>query len=320
MPCRLQLLRSQMQFKLQARPGLHDNYPTALQNLCCCTHVNCLQIRVLSVGTELTELATGRVELDSSIKVESLAWSPQGQILAAATSTGVIHCFLGVVPLVSAVHMGRIVHMTSLTEASIYTPAQPGVRASIALAATPHFMALNSSLLICSVNNCAYFHSLDQPLLPPRVREYPGGTIEGMQATNSHLALLMDCRVVVHMIESDSELLVPHKERDVADFALTDVFLIIGTTKGQLQHYKLGDGVLEPLNQYRHSKLDKPVAIERIWAPSMSTHIIFSDAAGSSFVFSPIDDQVQSQQQTASKESRLPEARGLHGFILVHSV
>jgi hypothetical protein len=261
-----------------------------------------LQIRVLSVGTELTELATERVELESSSKIDSLAWSSQGQILAATTSSGVIHCFLGVVPIVSAVHLGCIVHMTSLAEATVQAPLKPSMQTSIALTATPHFMALNSSLLICSVNNCTYFYSLDQPLLPPRVREYPGSTIEGLQATDLHLALFMDGRVIVHAIASEGECLVPHKERDVADFALTDVFLIIGTTKGQLQHYKIGDGIIEPLNEYRHSRLDKAVAIEHVWAPSTSTHMVFSDGAGSSFVFSPIDDQVCGHKRTHSSE------------------
>lgn len=243
-------------------------------------------------------MAAEAVTLDAGVSVECLAWSPTGQLLLAATASGTMHCFLGLLPVISAVHGGAIAHMTALTEATVsHGLAADPERVGVPMLATPHFMALNGSKLIAAVNNCAHTYDLDAAMAPPRSREYPGGTIDGVQASDTHVALRVDGRVVVHSVDAESECLVPHKERDVTAFALTDTFLILATSKGQLQHYGVRAGAVDPLNEYRHSRQNKPVGIEGVWAAPGAVHVVCSDASGTAFLFSPVNDQVRTLAQ-----------------------
>lgn len=255
---------------------------------------SCLQIRLISVGAELKEVATDAVDIDSGSQVDGLAWSYRGQILAATTAAGSIHCFLGAIPTVSAANSGSVVHMESLAECSVMNCVDPSAaRLSVPLRATPHCLALSSAHVVASVNNMVDFYSLDAPLEPPRTRTFAGGAVEAMVASETHLALLIDGRVVVHAVEHPTELITPYQEQDVSAFTLTESFLILATAKGQLQHYSVGEGNAEPLNEYRHSREDVATAIDALWAPHDAVRMLFQDASGGLFLFSPVNDHVR---------------------------
>lgn len=253
-----------------------------------------LQVRILTVSTDMSAAGAEAATLDSGDTITGLFWSPGGHMLAATTSSGAVHCFLGVLPRVTATSEGCVAHLTSLAECAITDCVHAGARAvAVPLLAAPHCLALGRSHLLASVNNCVYAHRVASPLEPPHVRTYSGGSIEAMQASSTHVALLMDQRVTVHALEADSEHVTPYREQDVADFALTDEFLIIATSKGQLQHYAVRPGACDPLNEYRHSKKERAVGIERVWAVSGSVQMLFLDSAGKAYLFSPVNDQVR---------------------------
>jgi hypothetical protein len=250
-------------------------------------------VRVISVGAELAEVTTEAVNVDSGSKVEDLQWSPKGQMLAATTSAGNIHCFLGVIPMVAASFNGQVVHMTSLTECTIQDCTHPGAqKLQIPMLATPHCLALTSSHVIASLNNCIQCYDLVAPMEPPQTREYAGGAVEAVTASDTHVAVLLDGRVVAHTIGSASERFVPYCEQDATAFVLTQHFLILATAKGQLQHYAVGNSALEPLNEYRHSRDGAALAVEQLWAPHGGVHMLFRDSGGATFLFSPVNDQV----------------------------
>lgn len=250
-------------------------------------------MRIISVGADLCELPSDAVSLGSGASIESLAWSPDGQILSACTLTGHIHCFLGAVPKAVAACEGFVAHMATLTECTVSRfSAHAAAELAVPLPATPHCLAISRQHLAASVNNRVSVHSLAAPADAPHVREYAGGSVEALTMSDSHLAALLDGRVTAHALFADSEALVPYREQDVTAFALTDHFLVIATAKGQLQHYLVGDGTMDPLNEFRHTRGAKPAAIEKVWASRSSVHALFMDNTGAVFHFSPVNDQV----------------------------
>ena len=240
----------------QARFVLPPTVPPALPPprhrawQCCPNGPPCgrVQIRIVNVGVDLAEVPSEAMTLPPSEAAGALQWSPRGQILAAATDSGTIHCFLGVVPLVHAVFRSSVAHMTSLNECAVQRfPAADAPPVAVPVSVTPHLLAVCSDYVITVLNNRVLFHRLEAPSEPPRAREYPGSSVEAVQASDTHLALLMDGRVIVHGLEHETEKMMPYRDQDVTDFALTEHFLIIGTAKGQLQHYSVAPGAIPQL-------------------------------------------------------------------------
>ena len=248
---------------------------------------------MLTVGAQLAEVPADAVSAGSGGAIEALVWSPRGEMLAGISSSSTVHCYLGVLPSVAAAGSGCIAHMSLLAECTVQScDAAENFEVQVPLAGTPHCLALCGTYLAASMNNCVYTYDLVAPLAPVHVREYPGGAVEALQLSETHVAVLLNGRVLAHALCHDTECNTPYREQDVTAFALTASFLILATSKGQLQHYAAADGSFAPLNEYCHARGETAVGITQVWAPPGVVHMVFLDNEGKLYVFTPVNDQV----------------------------
>lgn len=111
-----------------------------LINLICCSYYSfkflisdnfCIfrcnrSIKVHDISTLPETLAVINVEDDSGI--EKLAWSEDGQLLAAATTSGSILIYLSKLPMLASAYHNYICVLTSLSQITIYLYPSEKVR------------------------------------------------------------------------------------------------------------------------------------------------------------------------------------------------
>jgi hypothetical protein len=270
-----------------------------------------MQVHTINVGTQLTEVTSERLELPSGTNVTQLQWSPGGQLLAAAGANGTLCCALGSLPNISAAAGENYACLSTLTEVTVYDSFGTAI-ASVPLKFTPHFLALSFTTLAAGMNNQVYFYDLEAHSTwegdyehPPGTADsgnqgkketlhvYDEGTAEELAVNDSHAAALIGGRLVVHnVLAPGADALVPYKGQDVTTFDLTENVLVLGTATGLLQHYSALQGPLAPLNEYRHTRNGKKIAITALWAASHRAHLVFVDDTQKAYLFSAVDDQV----------------------------
>lgn len=268
-----------------------------------------LQVYMVNVGTQLTEIPSERLELLSGSVPSEVNWSPGGQLLAVGASDGTLCCALGCLPNISAAAAEQYACLSTLTEVTVYDSLGTAV-ATVPIKFTPHFLALSSTTLAVGMNDQVYFYDLESYAIGSAAgrgavraveagaemrHTYDEGTAEGLAVSDSLAAALIGGRLIVHRVsEPGHEGLVPYKGQDVTSFDLSEDFLILGTAAGLIQHYSVSEGPLAPLNEYRHTRSGKKAAISALWAAPGRAHLVFVDDAPKAFLFSAVDDQVQS--------------------------
>lgn len=254
-----------------------------------------MQVRIINVGSDLTDLPSEALKLAES-NIQQLRWSSGGQLLSISTATGHLYCALGSLPAVAAAAVDSYAHLSSLNQATV-CKALSGMQTKVALKFTPHFMALGQTHLAAGMNNRVLFYKIDGSNSDePVVRMYDEGSVEALHMNSSLVAALMGGRVLVHGIEDmRAEAQVPYRGQDVSAFAVTEDFIVIGTSGGLLQHYSVKQGPLAPLNEYMHeTRGGKRAGIVGVWAAPGSAHLVFADNSNKVHVFSCVDDQVRS--------------------------
>lgn len=210
------------------------------------------------------------------------------------TGTGHLYCALGSLPAVAAASGDNYAYLVSLNQATICA-ALSGSQASVDLKFTPHYMALGSTHLAVGMNNRVLLYKIYADKHDtPELRVYDEGSVEALRMNSSLVAAHVGGRVLVHgIMDMRAEAQVPYRGQDVSAFALTEDFLIIGTSGGLLQHYSVMHGPLAPLNEYMHeARGGKRAGVAGIWAAPGSAHLVFADDTNKLHLFSCVDDQV----------------------------
>lgn len=97
--------------------------------------------------------------------ITRLEWTPDGQILTAATANGTVYAFLGRLPAMVDACAGRVASMSSLREASVVElgpggDAESSAPAAVPVAVEPSLLALGPTALAVSMNNRAWYYRL----------------------------------------------------------------------------------------------------------------------------------------------------------------
>lgn len=261
-----------------------------------------MQVRIVNIGSDLTEIPSEALKIAEG-NVQQLSWSSGGQILSIATGSGHLYCALGSLPAIATASGDKYAHLLSLNKAAICT-ALSASQTMVSLKFTPHYMALGRTHLAVGMNNQVLFYKLRGSKDDvPGLRMYDEGSVEALQMNSSLVAALVGGRVLVHGIEDPrAEAQVPYRGKDVSAFAMTEDFVIIGTSSGLVQHYSVKHGPLAPLNEYLHEvRGGKRAGITGIWAAPGSAHLLFSDETTKLHLFSCIDDQVCTPMQEAGR-------------------
>lgn len=97
--------------------------------------------------------------------ITRLEWTPDGQILTAATANGTVYAFLGRLPTMVDACAGKVASMSSLREASVVElgpagDAESSAPIAVPVAVEPSLLALGPTALAVAMNNRAWYYRL----------------------------------------------------------------------------------------------------------------------------------------------------------------
>ncbi|KAG1674427.1 hypothetical protein FOA52_012954 [Chlamydomonas sp. UWO 241] len=254
-------------------------------------------VRIMDVsGSEYSEVKSDALDLDPGVQVEQVGWSRDGQILTVSTMTGQLFSFLAALPVVFDSHATKVMYLTSVLEVTIAdmssTRAPP---VKIDIDSEPAFCGLGPSHAAMGMNNQVSFYRLSgRGGTKVASREYMG-SVSKVKLNDTHVALLIDERVLVHPIEIpagrapdefDAWLPPPGQQQSVTSIAVTDKFVITSSRESVIAYYLAED--CSPVNEFRH----EDGAVTRIWPQPAGSRMVFEDDKAQLYVFNPVNDQV----------------------------
>mmetsp|Transcript_12987 Transcript_12987/g.19570 ORF Transcript_12987/g.19570 Transcript_12987/m.19570 type:complete len:1468 (+) Transcript_12987:23-4426(+) len=234
-------------------------------------------------------------------KVTQLQWSPDGQILSIATSSGNIYNFLAKMSILYATYRSTVCYLSSLREVSIVNAKRRTRPMEVTLMLEPTVIAVGSKHVAGGMNHKVYYHRITPSGSsggPPsndivNEQEYVS-TVRCVQMNSSFSAVLTDGRVVLHPIEAvnpqqqqQQTKTFPTREEGafskVTCIALTEDFLYYGTEAGAVEVFFLGEWMLLAGAELR---LDN--TIKALYPNGTGTRVVVVDSANQVFLFNPV--------------------------------
>uniref|UniRef100_A0A0G4H4Q0 Uncharacterized protein n=1 Tax=Chromera velia CCMP2878 TaxID=1169474 RepID=A0A0G4H4Q0_9ALVE len=278
-------------------------------------------IKLVSTN-DWSEVKTDRVTLGdvqpggSSVAVTSMCWSPEGQLLTAATSSGHVHCWIARLPSLVVAGGHRVAALSSLTEilvTDLMEEPNEGLGRALCSVTTeiePGFLAVGPSHVAAGMNNSVWFYALPskkgETWTMVGVQRYPGN-VEALSVSATHAAVRVDGKVFLHRIEEEGEEggeegmngktpgekdkssgafeVLPKKEgeRSVSDAKLAGDILVYAHSGSCVQVHSVPGKC--PVAETVHSE-----AVRRVFPNSNGTRIVFEDSRGGLCLFNPLDD------------------------------
>jgi len=255
---------------------------------------NIIKVHDLSDMREVYDVIT----LEEERSLDKLSWTDDGQLLAVSSPRGTMYVYLSRLPSLGAAHGTRIAYLTSLLEVTIVDPIHHDRPLTVSIEVEPSFVGVGPYHVAAGMNNRAWFYLLSEGNLERlRDREYLG-TVNHICLNTDYAAVSFEGKVQLHVIEAESESrpaaaeereskLFPDREHgnesSIACHALTNDFLVYGTSSGQIVFFLLEDW--NSVNEYRH-----PVGVKKIFADNAGTRVVFIDDKADAFVYNPVND------------------------------
>lgn len=251
-------------------------------------------VRILDVsGSDYAEVKGDALDLEPHMQVEQVGWSRDGQILTVATQSGQLLSFLAALPVVFDSHASKVLYLTSVLEMTVADVTRRGLAIRIAIDNEPAFSGLGPSHAAIGMNNQVTFYRLGA-----RDGEKVGqrsyiGSVQSVKLNETHVALLIDGRVIVHPIEGgegsdEYDMMLPPQGQNqtITAVAVTEHFVITACRQGIIAYYLAED--CSSVNEFRHEE----GGVVRIWPQSQGCRMVFEDDRGSLHVLNPVNDQV----------------------------
>ncbi|GAX77949.1 hypothetical protein CEUSTIGMA_g5391.t1 [Chlamydomonas eustigma] len=253
-------------------------------------------VRIMDVsGTDYHEVKADAIDLDPSLQVTKVGWTRDGQILTVGTSNGQLRSYLAALPVISDFYGTQVLYLTSLLEMSIVDLNRRGFAIKLDIEKEPAFCGLGPNHAAIGMNNQVSFYRLSQR--DGRVvtqRQYMG-SVQSVKLNETHAALQMEGRVLVHPIEIppgrardefDVMLPPPGQNQTLTSVAVTRHFIITSSKQGVIAYYLAED--CSPVNDFRHEE----GAVLRMFPQPEGSRMVFEDERGQLYVFNPVNDQV----------------------------
>lgn len=226
-------------------------------------------------------------------RINSLTWSPDGQILTVATSAGNIYNFLAKMSVLFAANKTSIGYLSSLREVSVVDAIKRARPVDVTVKLEPSILALGPKHVAAGMNNRVYYHRLNSgnSATPVHEQEYVG-IVKEVQINSDYAVVLTDSKAILHPIEPSNDAhqqtkTFPSREEGsyakVTCIALTDNFLFYGTEAGTVEIFFLQEWILLSGVELR---LDNP--IKKLFPNGNGTRVVVVDAANQSFLFNPV--------------------------------
>ncbi|CAM9775633.1 unnamed protein product, partial [Discosporangium mesarthrocarpum] len=255
-------------------------------------------------------------------KIDTLSWSPDGQILTVSNDAGSVFNFLAHIPAVHASCGSRLVYLSSLREVSVVDASSPTEKPQmVSVDIEPTFVALGPGHVAVGMNDRVLYYRLGHRHgQQVDEREYNGQVVD-LHLNSSYAAVLSSSHVILQPIEpglslpgamgSSSKIQGPRgggaegagaatmdgaapgqrktfPERDdgphgkAKSVALTESFLIYGTQAGTLEFFCLLEWGMLAGSELRHLS-----GVVRLWPNFLGTRVAFADASHAGWVYSP---------------------------------
>jgi WD repeat-containing protein 19 len=240
-------------------------------------------------------------------RVVSLSWSPDGQILTAATAAGNVYNFLAKMTTLFATYKTKIGYLSSLREVTVVDAVTRGRPIDVQVKLEPSLIAIGADHVAAGMNNRVYFHRIenadnrdmdrdrDRSATAANDQEYVG-VVKDIQLNATYASVLTDSKVMLHLIEppprssSNQNVSKTFPDREEGSFskitcmALTDNFLFYGTEAGTVEIFFLTEWTLLSGIELR---LNNP--IKKLYPNSVGTKVIIVDRANQIFLYDAVN-------------------------------
>lgn len=269
-------------------------------------------IRFITVP-DLKERDSEHISLDQIEhgKVQSLAWSPDGQMLTVATNAGNVYCFLAKSNCLHSSSHSQVTFLSSLQEATVIDYANSASEPlSIALNIEPVSLSVGDGYLVACAEKELYIYplthragALDDSVDISSEFEF-SARIADVKSNTSYLAVLLDNAKfqVQSIVSADKKnMTFPNKNGDsghaVTCIALTKSHLYFGTDTGSVMLFALDDWCLVPDTK---CQLDR--SIQGVYPSVLGTRAVVVDADCQIYLYSPVAAQSMIQLKSAPTE------------------
>lgn len=230
----------------------------------------------------LTEVETV-ITIDDDPRVERIAWSDDGQLLAVTTSGGSVKIYLSKLPKLVAANSGKIAILTSLNQVSVYLrsierKSTPWMCFVIETEIEPIFVSLGTFHVAVGMNNRVWVYGLNPTVnknslvYKPHLvgdREY-FSTVSSLVLNANYSCALVNAKLQLHYL-GDNQKTIPenfvHKESKmfpesgekytILTQALSEEFLFFATSEFELQIFSLSEWKF--VSSYKHSDKIKSI-------------------------------------------------------------
>lgn len=238
--------------------------------------------------------------------LETVRWSPDGQILTLSTKNGNIYNYLARIPNLTARFGSSILYLSSLRTlavADVNAGRAMPKHSSITVGMEPAFVAVGPGHVAVGGNNRAWVYRIQrqqglaagasgelaaQNSAPVSEREYIG-TVDRIALNSRYIAALSKNLVQVHLIEGgdkDESWVFPDNDEPMATcMALTEDFLIYGTKRGAVRVQYLREG--QSISDYSFN-----IEVTKIFPNNNGTRVVVVLANRKAYVYSPANDEV----------------------------
>lgn len=241
--------------------------------------------------------------LQDQAALKGIAWSSDGQLLAATTQQGAICVFVTKLHSLHAVSPPRIALLSNLTEVSIYHYNSDKIKLLphvVNLEIEPSFLAIGPFHLLCGMNNHVWFYDLGRSLLDIPMsmgdREYMT-EIKEATLNAEYCAVLCGGQIMLHPIETSNPATQDHEPRIFPDelfgmqenvitcMTMTNDFLCFATDLGIIVHFSLEQWA--PVIQYRYE-----MGIHKIFSDLDSARLVILNEQNQGFIYIPMTEDV----------------------------
>ena len=229
-------------------------------------------------------------------RISDLKWSPDGQILTIATSSGNVYNFLAQMSVLSTRYKNTVAYLSSLREVSIIDISKRHKPIDLTLRVEPSIIALGAKHVAAGTNNRVYYNRISSSGQGGGVEHEYAGTVQDIHLNAQYTAVLADSKVHLHVIEStrdgrdnDKEKRMVFPSREEGSFsritcvALTDDFLFYGTEGGTVEMFYLGEWAMLSSVELR---LKSP--IKNIYPNTNGTRVVVVDIYQQVYLFNPV--------------------------------
>ncbi|XP_050433820.1 WD repeat-containing protein 19 [Adelges cooleyi] len=258
-------------------------------------------IKVHEIG-KLQE-TTAVLSVEETSVLDHVTWSEDGRLLAATTSDGCVHLYLGALPMLSASFNNCVAFLTSLNKITIHysypDKNQPTDIISVMAEMEPTILGIGPFNLAVGMNNTVWYYQINTNE-PNKLSTTLIGDQEYLKSVKSiclnaeFVSVLFEGRLQLHTIDSVvskevndnvSKIFPMEKSKIINNHYLTSDFLIYSTDTGIIYYFYLEDWT--ECFTYKHE-----CGIVKLFPNPDGIKCLIIDAKNEAYLYNPVFEEM----------------------------